>query len=156
MDEWKAGYLSGPAMHLMPQTLFPRLMKLAFETGTVHYGPKESMPVCCFHNSHNLPMPHVLSFLLSSVLPHHLSRLPGARRKSSSEAGVGGKSQIFTQSYRWRETEQKTGRTVLPLAAQRFEKKVERMLSNIVSNAFISSWNYKEDVHARIASQEII
>lgn len=45
---------------------------------------------------------------------------------------------------------------MLPLADQRFEKKVERMLSNIVSNAFISSWNYKEDVHARIASQEII
>lgn len=45
---------------------------------------------------------------------------------------------------------------MLPLATQRFEKEMERMLSNIVSNAFISSWNYKEDVHSRTTPKETI
>lgn len=66
----------------------------------------------------------------------------------------GGISPIFTQSYGWRETQMQTGRLMLPLATQRFEKKMEKMFSTIVSNAFISSWNCKEDVHAGITPQE--
>lgn len=106
VDEWKAGYLSGPAMHLMPQTLLPALMKLVLETGTVHYGPERG--ICLF----------VVSVIpRTSLLPTSYSFCPPQFCNTTSqgllEPGGGhlvklrveGKSQIFTQSCRWRKTQ---------------------------------------------------
>ena len=44
-------------------------------------------------------------------------------------------------------TQSQTGKAVVPLATHRFGKKMEGSFSqNIASDAFTSSWNYKQDV----------
>lgn len=113
---------------------------------------EDSMLVCCFHNSQDPPLPLFLSLLLSSILLQH------QLKASWSQEKVTWRSQQWNLQYSlrlpnamprgfrpgWRDTQLQTKRAVVPLATQRFGKEMEGMLAqNIVSDAFISSWNYK-------------